>query len=241
MCIYYQSPIFIAIFARIFLKEKLPKLTPIICILSIIGIIFISQPTFLINIYDKLFNGDTSDIESLSITGIISEFIAAISWAATAVLVRTAPNTHFIQLEIISSGITILIAIPLLMTLSEFILHNKTIGTWNIINEWSFNGIDIMITIIIGIVGFTAVSMGTIGFQYGEATKLAWLEYTSIIFAFLFQTYLFNDIPNDFEIIGAVLIGIAICLSIAEEIYHNYKKNKDKQGYEQIPVKDNFV
>eukprot|EP01084_Bolivina_argentea_P105773 189419_1 len=47
-CIFEQSPLIIALMASIFLKEKLPKLTPIIVILSIVGITFLAQPTFLL-------------------------------------------------------------------------------------------------------------------------------------------------------------------------------------------------
>ena len=64
-CIMYQGPLITAILGWIFLKEKLPKLTPIIIILATVGIIFVSQPTFLIKIYYQLTNSDNHDLESL--------------------------------------------------------------------------------------------------------------------------------------------------------------------------------
>ena len=69
--IYLQSPAITSILAWIFLGEKLPKTTPLICILAAIGIIFISQPTFLISLYyQKLTNESESEqIKPLNIDG----------------------------------------------------------------------------------------------------------------------------------------------------------------------------
>ena len=45
---FYESPTIIAIIAWVFLKEKLLKLMPIIFIFAVVGVIFISQPIFII-------------------------------------------------------------------------------------------------------------------------------------------------------------------------------------------------
>eukprot|EP01084_Bolivina_argentea_P314771 545233_1 len=219
-CIYYQSPLIIAMISFLFLGEKLPKTTPIICILAITGIIFLVQPPIIISIYNY------KESQSLNLDGLIAIFIALFCWSISASLVRTALNTHFLQLEIVSAGQTLFISIPILLILNHYIIKNPLIGNLDL-SDWSFDISSIIIMIIIGIFGFIALSLNVIGFQYGEATKVAWMEYIAVVFAFIYQIYLFNDIPNKFEVIGVVLLTIACITSITEEfILHNYFKNK---------------
>ena len=61
-------------------------------------------------------------------------------------------------------------------------------------DEWSFDYKSNISMILIGIIGFCAVASSVIGYQYGEATKVAWLEYMTIAFAFLYQIYIFINI-----------------------------------------------
>merc|ERR1712087_466965 len=75
---------------------------------------------------------------------------------------------------------------------------------------------------ILGFNGFNALSLNVIGFQYGNATRVAWLEYTSIIFSFLFQTFLFRDPLDQFEVIGCILVAMGCSLSVFEEVYVHY-------------------
>ena len=77
MCIYYQGPIIIAILASIFLKEPLPKLTPLIFVFAMIGIMLISQPTFIIILYYQIFETDNKqNIKPLNIDGLFAAFLA---------------------------------------------------------------------------------------------------------------------------------------------------------------------
>eukprot|EP01084_Bolivina_argentea_P039570 73121_1 len=219
-CIYYQSPLVIAIITFLFLGEKLPKTTPLICTLAITGIIFLAQPPIIISLFNRyVYNMDNEKIESLNIDGLISMFIALFSWSISASLVRTAVDSHFLQLEIVSAGQTLYGSIPMLLILNHFIIHNPLIGDFNL-KEWSFDIKSIIIMIVIGTFGFIALSLNVIGFQYGDATKVAWLEYIAIVFSFIYQIYVFNDIPNKFEIIGVMLLSIACILPISEELYY---------------------
>ena len=226
-CIFNQSPILIAIIAAIFLKEKLPKLTPIIALFGITGILFLSQPTWL----------TSDDNSSLNVDGLTSMFIAVISWSISVVLVRTAKESHFLQLEIVSAGQTLFIALPILLLFNEYFLNNTKIGGFNANDwEWDFKSIGIMI--VIGFNGFAALCLNVVGFQYGDATKVGWLEYIAIVFTFMYQIFLFGDIPDIFEIIGVILVIIACAMSVLEEVYHHYYEHDEvssDEDYQIIP------
>ena len=66
------------------------------------------------------------------------------------------------------------------------------------------------------------------------------LEYIGIVFSFVYQIWLFDDIPDTYEIIGAVLVIIACSLSVLEELYNHYYKQEESpyDYYEGIPDPD---
>ena len=148
-------------------------------------------------------------------------FAAVIASSTAAVLVRAAVSFHFLQLEIVSAGQTLFVSIPLLMMVNHFLFHSPLIGSLDL-SDWRFDMSSILILVIVGFNGFNALSLNVIGFQYGDATKVAWFEYLVIIFAFLFQVFLFHDPIDQFEVIGCVLVAIGCSLSILEELYVYY-------------------
>eukprot|EP01083_Nonionella_stella_P289029 983628_1 len=125
--IWHQSPIVTVIIARIFLKEKLPQTTPLIMVMAIVGTCFISQPSFL----SVPLSDHNMDVQPLPTDGIVSIVVALLSWSITVILVRTAKESHFIQLEIVSAGETTFFSVPVLMTLNQFVIHNPVVGDWD--------------------------------------------------------------------------------------------------------------
>ena len=69
-----------------------------------------------------------------------------------------------------------------MILLNYLFIDNKYIGY---ISDWSWEITSILITILIGFIGFGALSLNVIGFQYGDATKISWIEYTQIIIAYI--------------------------------------------------------
>ena len=83
-----------------------------------------------------------------------------------------------------------------------------------------------------GVCGFIAVALSTVGYQYGTATMVSWLEYVNIPIGFIYQGLIFGDIPNEYEIIGGILVTIA-CLIIPFDQLYKYCTNK-KRGFQII-------
>eukprot|EP01083_Nonionella_stella_P079307 217506_1 len=216
--IFYQSPIITVLMARMFLKEELPQLAPLMCLFGIVGIVLISQPSFLIAAFNLERN---KNIETLNVDGVIAMLIATVSWSTAVILVRTALEENFLQLEIVSSQQTIVLMI-LILIVNNFIVHNEFIGELDV-DDWSLDYMSIALVTIIGIFGFCSLALNVVGYQYAVATKVSWLEYTIIILGFLSQALIFNDKPNQFETIGCFLVIAACLLSLFEEFYKKYK------------------
>eukprot|EP01083_Nonionella_stella_P035446 96721_1 len=213
LCIFYHSPLLIVFAGHFVLNEPLPNrfLLLLSCILLSMGIMILSQPAFITN----------DENESLSITGIIFACIAAISWAFACILTRTAKESHVLQLEIANSLQTVFLWIPLLTTINHFWIGNETLGDL-FGNDWIFDMYSSVMMCVVGVLGFAGLLFNTLGYQYSDATKVSWLEYIEIPILFGFQTILFNDPPNKYEIIGACMVTVGCLLPAAEELYHYY-------------------
>ena len=221
--IYLQSPMIAAILARILLKESLPKLTPIIIILAIIGIIFITQPSFL-----TIFGTNSSELQSLNIDGVVSILFSLIFWSIACILVRFEKgNAHFLQYQITTSLIMLLIAEPILVIVNYFTFNDSYIGGIDIWNYWSFKFTSWCITIVFGLMSFIGLTCVVIGYQYDDATKIAWIEYNEVIIGYIYQIIIFNDIPDLFDVIGIILLSIASLLTVIEELYKYYTNIND--------------
>ena len=229
ICLYYQSPFIIAILARIMLKEELPNLFPIIIICAIIGVLFISQPTFLVSLWTTM-GINIDDSEPLNVDGLIAMVINVSFYSVTPILVRKAIKAHWLQLEMAMSLQMCVIILPIVMTLNHFIFNNVTYGDWS---DWKYDFWSILYIFIITINGFAAISLNVIGYQYGDATKVSWLEYSSLLLSVLYQIIIFNDIPNTFEVIGVLFVSIATMLNVAVDLYKYYKIKKTQQ-YEPV-------
>ena len=69
------------------------------------------------------------------------------------------------------------------------------------------------------------------GYQYGEATKVAWLEYVSLIVNWMYSIFLFDDTPDVYEIIGVTILVIACCIiPLSKEFYEYYTKHYNYNG-----------
>ena len=73
--------------------------------------------------------------------------------------------------------------------------------------------------VIIGILGFLALMLNVIGYQIGDATKVAWMEYLDLVFAFLYQWLYFKNIPTKWEIIGWCSLLATYFIHLGEKYY----------------------
>ena len=218
-----QNALITALFGRLLFKESLPKLFPIVAIFAIIGSFFISQPLFMLSFIYK--DENVNDHQPLNIDGLIAIIIGIISWSICCVLIRSAKKSHFLQLEIVSASLMVFIMTPIFVLFNTYCLGISEIGTFNNI-QFDINSFIIML--ITGIIGFSGLSACVIGYQLGDATKVSILEYMTIIYSCLYQTFLFNDALNVFEGFGISLVIIACIINLGEQ-YYDYQKAKRMQ------------
>ena len=82
-----------------------------------------------------------------------------------------------------------------------------------VINDTSL----LAICISIGVLMFSCQSFATKGTQICDSATVATVRNVSIVFSFVFQVLVFNEIPSVYAGVGTVLIGIAIGLIISDK------------------------
>eukprot|EP01083_Nonionella_stella_P101396 287420_1 len=233
LCLKFQRPLLVAYFGAFLLKEKLPDWYVLIpaTIMSFTGITLLSQPSFLLKHIDPTYH-----YEPLNVYGIIMMIIATILYVPMALLIRTAKNAHFLQLEFATSGCMCFIAIPITLVVNRYLVHMDMIGYLDF-EDWRFDLRSIGYMLFFGVCGFLQVSTLVVGYQMGDSTQVSWLEYITIPMGFIYQAFVFGDVPNKYETIGGVLVTTGCLLPLMKQVY-SYFANQSRSEYTRVNVQD---
>lgn len=132
---------------------------------------------------------------------VLSVFFAlfsALLWAYTYILLRklSGKSSIFVQMLMANIVTTVMTGASLPWTFTVF----------------DFNSISMMV--FIGIIGALGQYFLFASFEHAEATVLAPIEYTGLIWAFLFSYFIWGMQPNVFLIFGAIFIALSGLLSV---------------------------
>ncbi|SHO80664.1 Putative integral membrane protein [hydrothermal vent metagenome] len=190
------SPIFVAIFAYIFMKEKLSKYAIFAVILGFIGITLIAKP-------------DGFILDKYSILGIFSGIGAALAYTSIREL-RKYYDTRAIVLSFMITGSIF----PLFMMITaEFI----TIDGFDMVlsifkvpstTQWIY---------IVGMGLFATISqiLMTKAYELSKAGIVGTISYSNIIFATIIGVLLGDNFPDIWTILGiGFVIGSGILVAI---------------------------
>ncbi len=192
------SPIFVAIFAYIFLKEKLNFWSIVAIILGFIGIIMIAQP-------------QGGEFNKYDILGIFSGLGAALAYTSIREL-REYYDTRAIVMSFMGVGT---IAPLLLMLLSPFVNPPEAL-------DFMFakfimpSGIDWFYLTMMGLSATFSQVMMTKAYEYTKAGIVGTISYSNIVFAIFIGVALGDDFPDFLTILGIILVitsGLLVALS----------------------------
>ncbi|CAB3219852.1 unnamed protein product [Arctia plantaginis] len=192
--IVFSVPVFVALFARIILKEPCGIWNVISIVLTLIGVILITHPPFLF--------GDDPDAEHNpkydSTRGAIAAFLSTIIGANAYVLLRMLKGLHF------SVIMTNFGAIAILQTF----LYSLIFGVLCMPNC----GTERILVVCLALFSYLGQILLTMSLQMEQAGPVAIARSADIVFAFFWQVMFFNEIPGKFSICGAVLVLSSVML-----------------------------
>ena len=241
--------IIIALLARIFLKEKLTIIHIVCLVLTICGVIFISQPSFLVDKIEKIKNhtlaNSTTHLSNeptgiyvyIGFTlGLTSAFGASI----VAVLIKKLSDlkVHYSINVVYASyiGLPISLTISLIMYLTNVrnvdpsVYDSSEKLAWQIFYSFSSAACSCTHQLLV-----------TVSNRHEDAAKLAIISTTNLFWTFLLQ-YAFLDIgANLYGVSGAIFIFLAVILSIVFKIIDQKLKSKtSKEDVKQV-TEENFL
>ena len=232
--IHFLSSILVAMTAHFVWKETTPKMS--ILLLSILlistGIVIISQPNFMYPIYDSDTAANPEDdvavIESLPVGGLICTIMSAFAWAYQILCARSRPSVHPLQV-MIPSYICIILISTTLMLFINWISPSDIIGGLDLHNNGFLtdNGYQGLFVIFgCAVIDVVSMVLFIVGFQFGDLRVMGWLELIQIGFGYIYQMWIFGDIPNLYEIIGGCIISFGGSIVLMNFIWDLYKMNK---------------
>jgi len=190
------SPIFVAIFAYLFLGEKLPKTALLAIVVGFTGIILVAQPDgFSLDRYDAL--------------GIFSGIGAALAYTSIREL-RRYYDTRAIVLSFMGMGtigpIVLMSIAPFVdaspdnMLFAPFVMPSD--------NQW-------LMVLAVGLFATISQVLMTKAYELTKAGIVGTISYSNIIFAVIIGTFLGDPIPNIWTFLGIALVitsGVLVTL-----------------------------
>lgn len=195
----FSVPVFVAIFARIFLKEPCGLFNVVTVCLTLIGVILITRPSLIFgNTIESLSDGSIKPGHA-DLWGAVAAFSATLFGANVYVLLRALKGIHF----------------SVIMTnFGSFALIQTTFISW-IIGALCLPrcGTDRLLVVALALFSFAGQILLTLALQIEQAGPVAIARSTDIVFAFFWQVLFFNEIPNRYSVGGAILVTSSVLLT----------------------------
>ncbi len=191
------SPIFVAIFAYLFLNEKLHKSALLAIIIGFVGIILVAQP-----------EGGTFD--KYDILGIFSGMGAALAYTSIREL-RKYYDTRAIVMSFMGVGT---VAPLFLMLITPYVNVTEEF-------DWMFaafvmpEGIEWAYVVAVGIFATISQLLMTKAYELTKAGIVGTISYSNIVFAVVIGIMLGDPIPDIWTVLGIILVilsGLLVAL-----------------------------
>ena len=191
------SPIFVAIFAYLFLNEKLHKSALFAIIIGFAGIILVAQP-----------QGGTFD--KYDMLGIFSGIGAALAYTSIREL-RKYYDTRAIVMSFMGVGT---VAPLILMLLTPYVSVSEDF-------DWMFavfvmpQGVEWWYVTAVGIFATISQLLMTKAYELTKAGIVGTISYSNIVFAILIGVMLGDPIPDIWTVLGIILVilsGLLVAL-----------------------------
>lgn len=219
--IIFSTPVFVAIFARLFLREPCGPFHIFTVALTLIGVLLITRPSSLFgNTIPSLANTvDGSELEtqnldrmnSYNVWGPVAALSSTLFGANAYVTLRALKGLHF-SVIMVNFGAFALIY-TFIVSWSTGILCLPICNS----ERW--------LVIALGVFSFLGQILLTLSLQMEQAGPVAIARSADIVFAFIWQMIFFNEIPNGFSIVGAFLVVASVVLTAMKKWAHTLPRD----------------
>ena len=192
-------------FGWMYFNESINYLIIVSLILAIVGMILVTQPTFIF--------GANDDSNTMNSIGLI---IILIGGGFRAGLQAILKHTKNIQIKTETA-----ILVPKMIT-APFALVCYAIGMliwdWELITSYNDNIWNNLILISVGAMWFLWAAMVTVGFRIGDIGRLGIISNSDIVIGYILQVIILNENDNYICYIGVALVCISCGIIFYEQI-----------------------
>ena len=191
------SPIFVAIFAYLFLNEKLHKSALLAIIIGFIGIVLVAQP-------------QGGSFDNYDILGIFSGIGAALAYTSIREL-RKYYDTRAIVMSFMGVGT----AAPLVLMLITPYVNVSEEFDWMFAEYVMPEGIEWVYVTAVGIFATISQLLMTKAYELTKAGIVGTISYSNIVFAVVIGIMLGDPIPDIWTVLGIILVilsGLLVAL-----------------------------
>ena len=198
---YYTLPIFITLFASLFLGERINAIGWSAVLLGFVGIVLVLQPR-------------ATDLNVYAVLPIAS----AILYALAMILTRSKCRSEnilvlslWLNLTMLILGVVVSIVLRLYSTVDSADSNAFLFGRWTDmrVQEWSTIGL-LSIAILIGSIG------AAFAYQNGRPSTIATFDFAYVAFAVMWGIFFFDEYPNAAASAGILFIVVAGFLSVRQ-------------------------
>ncbi|GBN57937.1 Solute carrier family 35 member G1 [Araneus ventricosus] len=188
--IIFSSPVFVTVFARIFLKEPCGTFQTLTVLVTVIGIIFATKLPSQLTENPVIYSSE-------KIYGLFAAITSAIFIGFETITIRKVKSVHETVMMFNFGWFAILASLLLTAVLGNF--------------RWHYCGVQPVYILLIGLFSYAGQKMLVIALQSEFAGPVYTMRAASdISLSFLWQIFIFRDSPDSFGIVGAVLILLSV-------------------------------
>ena len=190
------NPIFVGIFASIFLGEKYQWSNALTCVICMAGVICVARPPF-------IFGG--TDEGNVHIFGSLICLAYAVVNAFVQVTMKQLSKSVDPFTTTMTFGTFSGLFFGILMALFEDPIHLRYKDSLPIL--------------LIGVTGFLGQALMTRSFLFGKASKLSICAFSRLFFSYCYDILILGSMPTVLDIIGTVLIIVGLGVNIIAKQY----------------------
>ncbi|XP_055936439.1 solute carrier family 35 member G1-like [Argiope bruennichi] len=188
--IIFSVPVFVTVAARIFLKEPCGIFQSVTVFLTVIGIIFTAK------IPSRLM-GKAFVYTSENIFGLLASVGSLLFSTCRFIVIRKVKSVHHAVIMFNFGWVAIIETVTLTLIIGDF--------------QWHKCGVQSFYILLLGLLSYGGQTLLTMALQCELAGPVSTMRAAAdIVLAFMWQTFLFHDIPDGFSITGAVLVGFSV-------------------------------
>jgi drug/metabolite transporter (DMT)-like permease len=195
--IVFSVPVFVSIFALIFLKEPCDSFSIVTICLTLTGVVLITRPIFIFGQSVPPLGSDESSLDT-DIWGGIAAFSATLFGANAYVLLRVLKGLHFSVIMINFGFFALLETLFISWVLGVLCLPQC--------------GLERLLVIALGAFSFGGQILLTVSLQIEQAGPVSIARTADIVFAFIWQVLFFKEVPNIYSILGAFFVTSSVVL-----------------------------